>query len=322
LSESLEASLLAELRRAPERMLELPALADVTSASTDEARVVLAHLQEAGFPLAVSEDGSLSLGSDTPLHEWELRRSLRARLIGRSLRVFASVESTQDVVRKAVEEASEPGVVVVAEHQSSGRGRLGRRWEAPPGKNLMFSVAVCPPAETPASALTATWAVAVAQAIDRTYALGARIRWPNDVLLEGRKVAGILVEAMAGSPGERSFVIGTGVNVNAAPTGVPTSVSLGEVVGGPLDRTLLLLTLLEELDRWYDVMARGHLEEIESAWRARSSILGRHVSLQRGGQTYHGRVVDLSVRDGIILELGPGMTRAFAAEHVTLRLDG
>ena len=85
-----------------------------------------------------------------------------------------------------------------------------------------------------------------------------------------------------------------------------------------LDRTLLLVSLLRALDHWYDVLVRGHIEEVEDRWRARSTILGRQVTLEQEGERYRGRVVDLSVTEGIILELAPGLTRLFPPEHVTL----
>jgi biotin-(acetyl-CoA carboxylase) ligase len=118
--------------------------------------------------------------------------------------------------------------------------------------------------------------------------------------------------------GEEGFAVGVGVNVNASPEGVSRAGALAELVGRELDRTPLLVRLLEALDRWYDVLLRGHLEEVEVHWRARSSILGRQVTLEREGERYRGRVVDLSVTEGIILELAPGLTRLFPTEHVSL----
>jgi len=321
LTDRVEARLLAALRRAPTRSGRLEELAAAASSSPQEAEAAATRLRKAGFPLALSEAGVVSLGWDTPLHEGELRGSIRTRLIGRTLRVHGSVSSTQDVARKAFRVGGDPGLVLVAEHQRSGRGRLGRLWEAPAGKNLLFSVVVSPPETAPAAGLTITSAVAVAEAIDKRLHLDARIRWPNDVLVREKKVAGILVESVTRQPGERSFIVGVGLNVNAVPSGLPAAGCLSEAAGRGLDRTLLLLAVLEELDHWYEVLLRGHAEQVEARWRARSSILGRRVTLQREGQLYQGRVVDLSVGEGIILELGPGMTRVFPAEHVTLKAD-
>lgn len=270
-----------------------------------------------GFPLGFADPGQVLLGPDTPLHEEELRRTLRTRVIGRKIAVHGSVTSTQEVAREAVARGAEAGLVVAAEEQRVGRGRLGRRWLSPAGKNLLFSTVLFPPSGLGA-ALVATFAVAVAEAVGEACGLDAGIRWPNDVLVSERKVAGILVEAVARATGEEGFAVGVGVNVNASPEGVAGAGALAELVGRELDRTLLLVSLLRALDHWYDVLVRGHLEEVHAHWRARSTILGRQVTLEQEGERYRGRVVDLSVTEGIILELAPGLTRLFPPEHVTL----
>ncbi len=273
------------------------------------------------FPLEMSSDGVVTLGLDTPIHAGELRQTLRTRIIGRAVEVQREVTSTQDVAREAVGSGAEAGLVVVAEHQRAGRGRLGRTWLSEPGKNLLFSVVTFPHEGLPAAALTITSAVAVCEAIAEVLDLDARIRWPNDVLVEDAKVAGILVEGVsrpADRRGEQGLVVGVGVNVNSAPADVPGAGSLAGKVGRELDRTVLLTSLLCSLDHCYEVLLRGHSDEVERHWRARSSILGRQVVLEHEGHGYRGRVVDLSVTEGIILELASGVTRLFPPEHVTL----
>ena len=281
----------------------------------------LAALAGRRFPLEVSSDGVVTLGPDTPIHAGELRESLRTRLVGRALEVHTEVDSTQDVARKAAGSGGEAGLVVVAEHQRRGRGRLGRRWLSQPGKDLVFSVVTFPPEGLSATALTITSAVAVCEAVCEALDLDARIRWPNDVLVEDAKVAGILVEGVSGPAGqgaERGLVVGVGVNVNSAPADVPGAGSLAGKAGRELDRTVLLLRILRGLDHWYEVLLRGGSDEVERHWRGRSSILGRQVVLEHEGHRYSGRVVDLSVTEGIILELAPGVSRLFPPEHVTL----
>ena len=99
---------------------------------------------------------------------------------------------------------------------------------------------------------------------------------------------------------------------------MPGAGCLAEEAGRPLDRTSLLVSILTSLDHWYEILLQGRADEVEARWRARSSILGRQVTLEKEGRRYHGRVVDLSVTEGIILELAPGMTRLFTSEHITL----
>ena len=316
--------MLAALRSAPGRSATLSSLAEASSASPEQVAGVLEGLARRGFPVEVSAAVGVRLGPDTPLHPGELRRTLRTRLVGRRVEVYREVDSTQEAAREAAARGAEAGLVVVAEHQRAGRGRLGRRWLSSAGRNLLASVLTFPPEAVPATALTITSAVAVAEAVAQGLALEARIRWPNDVLLGGRKVAGILVEGVRspepreGSPGEAGFVIGLGLNVNGRPAEVPGAGSLAEAAGREVDRTTLLVAVLRALDHWYEVLLRGHSDEVEVRWRARSSILGRQVTLEKEGQHYRGRVVDLSVTEGIILELAPGVTRLFTSEHITL----
>lgn len=296
-------------------------LAVAVRSSQEEVSGAVEALVGRHFPLEVSSDGVVTLGPDTPIHAGELKESLRTRLVGRALEVYREVGSTQDVARKAVENGAEAGLVVVAEHQRGGRGRLGRRWLSRPGKDLLLSVVTFPPEGLRATALTITSAVAVCEAIAEVLELDARIRWPNDVLVEDAKVAGILVEGVsrpAHRRGEQGLVVGVGVNVNSAPADVPGVGSLAGKAGRELDRTVLLLPVLRGLDHWYEVLLRGHSDEVERHWRARSSILGRQVVLEHDGHRYRGRVVDLSVTEGIILELASGVTRLFPPEHVTL----
>jgi len=219
-------------------------------------------LAERGFPVELSEDGRVSLGPDTPLHPEELRQTLRTRVIGRRLEVHREVSSTQVLAREAVRCGAPPGLVVVAEYQSEGRGRMGRRWLSPPGQNLLCSLVVSPPEDLPPAALTITSAVAVAEALAEAHGVEVQIRWPNDILVEGKKGAGILVEATEQPTGERALIIGVGVNVNAPPGEIAGTTALREPLGQRLDRTLVLVSVLEALDHWYEVLLRGQAEEI------------------------------------------------------------
>jgi BirA family transcriptional regulator, biotin operon repressor / biotin---[acetyl-CoA-carboxylase] ligase len=191
-----------------------------------------------------------------------------------------SVASTQELAR------SHPiGTVVVADHQELGRGRLGRRWEAPPGTALLASF-VMP--FHPLAPLVAGVAAAAASGPQ------VRLKWPNDLLLEGRKLGGILVEAS----GERC-VVGIGINLSWAP---PGAALLGT------ERELLLARLVAELEGWWVVAAA----EVLAAWRARSDTLGRRVRVELGAEAFEGVAEDIA-EDGSLVVGG----RSVAAGDVT-----
>jgi BirA family biotin operon repressor/biotin-[acetyl-CoA-carboxylase] ligase len=179
------------------------------------------------------------------------------RLRGRFGRPYLYVEETPSTQRLLGEEYRE-GAVAVTEEQSEGRGRLGRRWHSPPGVSLLFSILLEPPVETarlPELSLVA--GEACAGAIAAATGTTPEIKLPNDVLISGRKVAGILAEAREGR-----VVLGIGVNVNVPEEELPTEVdvpatSLLAETGRELDRAELLVELLDRLERAYDAWARG-----------------------------------------------------------------
>jgi BirA family biotin operon repressor/biotin-[acetyl-CoA-carboxylase] ligase len=191
-----------------------------------------------------------------------------------------AVPSTQDVARLLP-----VGTVVVAEHQTAGRGRLGRRWEAPPGCALLASWVM------PAHEL-APFAAGVAAAI----ACGdeVRLKWPNDLLLEGRKLGGILVERTG-----HKCVVGTGINLRWAPPGAALLVGM--------DRDELIARMEAEMTMWFATEAAV----LMAAWRARADTLGRRVRVQLSGETFEGVAEDVRP-DGTLIVAG----RAFAAGDV------
>ncbi len=190
-----------------------------------------------------------------------------------------AVPSTQDVARQLP-----VGTVVVAEHQTAGRGRLGRRWEAPPGSALLASWVMPVHELAPFAA-----GVATAQACGEH----VRLKWPNDLLLGGRKLGGILVERTG-----HKCIVGTGVNLHWAPPGAAT---LG------VDRDELVVRMGTEMTRWFAAPA----VEVLAAWRERSDTLGRRVRVQLSGETVEGIAEDVGP-DGTLIVAG----RSFAAGDV------
>jgi BirA family biotin operon repressor/biotin-[acetyl-CoA-carboxylase] ligase len=180
-------------------------------------------------------------------------------------------ESTQLLVDTSLPE----GALVVADHQTAGRGRLGRSWEAPPGKALLFSILLKPPAERPPPELSLVAGVAVADALERLLGLAVQIKWPNDVMLRRRKIAGCLAETRDGA-----VVLGIGVNVAQTADELPENAgSVLTLTGRTADREQVLAAILDGLDGRYAAWRDGGLDAVYDGLGPRDFLRGRRVTV-------------------------------------------
>lgn len=251
--------------------------------------------------------------------------TLQAALGDRPFRYFPTVNSTQDLARAwAVEDPPAPaGAVVVTEYQATGRGRQGRAWVSPPGKSIMFSVILRPqvqPEHIPL--LTIAAGVAVAESLAPLVS-AVTLKWPNDVLLAGRKVCGILSEATWSGPDLVAVATGIGLNVrtdftNSGLEAVATS--LEHVTGQSIDRRTLLASLLEHLDRQAGEVGSAALLDAYSNWLG---TLGQRVTVTAnpaGTQPdrFSGVAEAVSADGGLIVRLDSGEQRHILAADVSL----
>lgn len=222
---------------------------------------------------------------------------LRGRF-GRPYLYLEQTETTQHMLDAAQPE----GAVAVAEEQTDGRGRMGRRWEAPAGSSILVSTLLRPPAERRPAELTLVAGVATAVVIERATGLAAQIKWPNDVMLDRRKVAGGLAELKDGA-----VVLGIGININQRPGDFPTETkvqagSLRSVTGREYERGPILADLLLELEQRYDAWREGGLESLYEDLGARDFLRGRRVSVDGIAGT-----AQMITRDGrLAVETGSG----------------
>jgi BirA family biotin operon repressor/biotin-[acetyl-CoA-carboxylase] ligase len=191
--------------------------------------------------------------------------------LGRLRLDVESCESTQVLVDTSLPE----GALVVADHQTAGRGRLGRSWEAPPGKALLFSILLRPPSERNVPELSLVAGIAVADALERTLGLSVQLKWPNDVMLRRRKVAGCLAEVRDGV-----VVLGIGLNVNQTREELPEHAgSLLTLTGRETDREKLLSALLQDLEARYSDWSEGGLDAVYEGLGPRDFLRGRRVNV-------------------------------------------
>jgi BirA family transcriptional regulator, biotin operon repressor / biotin---[acetyl-CoA-carboxylase] ligase len=227
-------------------------------------------------------------------------------VIGRDIRVFEETNSTNDVVEKLARDGVKEGVVVFAEAQSRGRGRLGRKWLSPPRRGLWFSVLLRPDLRPQAATqLTVAAATALCRAIRAQTELKPKVKWPNDILINGRKVAGVLTELAAEIDHVKHLILGIGVDVNLSASEFPVELkkiatSLKIESGRHLNRLDLAAAILRELDADYQCIQRGRFAEVADEWEEQCITLGHRVRIHIGPREVAGRAEALD-DDGALL---------------------
>ncbi len=298
-------ALLRKLREAGGGFVTLGELGD------DPASVRLDLDEIEAFGFAIERHpyrGAAYLGPSPRLCPDQIEWELGTRRVGRRVAVWNRVTSTNDLAARASASAANEGLVILAEEQTAGRGSRGRAWTAPPGSSILMSVLLFPPAPLQDPAwLTAMAAVAVAGVVSEATGRDARIKWPNDVRVDGRKVAGILVERGQGT------VIGIGLNVNLDGDDFPeglreSATSLRRLLGRPLDRSEVVRDLLRRLDHGFDRSIAHGPGWLDGAYRRHSEHLGHEVDVATAAGTVGGRLGDLDLRAG--LSVGPCRDRA------------
>ena len=271
-------------------------------------------------PIPVLKCGSHLFTGAELVADASLTRTFAACLPGPPLSgplvALGAVSSTQHLALRLAATGAPEGTVVLADHQTAGHGRRGRRWFAPPGTALLFSVLLRPslaPARWPELTLAA--ACAVADGIEAVTGAEPRLRWPNDVLVAGRKVSGVLADGIGGP--EPCVIIGIGINVSRPPGGWPPefasiAVALAEV-GPPVGRETVLAAVLRRLAARYRELVRDGFGPVRDAWRRRG-LLGATVT----GPAGPGIADDLASDGGLVVRRPDGSRVTIVAGEVEL----
>jgi BirA family biotin operon repressor/biotin-[acetyl-CoA-carboxylase] ligase len=233
-----------------------------------------------------------------------------------TIRRFATLDSTNRWLLDEARAGAPAGLTVVADHQSAGRGRRGRAWDAPPGSSLLVSVLLRPTlAADRLHLLTMAAALALADAVERVADVRAGLKWPNDLVIGDRKVAGLLAEADLSAGGEvRALVLGVGCNVQwdefpPELTAVATACNLE--AGAPVDRARVLDAFLDRLG-----VRLGALDQVVADYEARSATLGRRVRVDLGEEVVEGEATGVDDHGRLLLRLQGGAVRAVAVGDV------
>ncbi|AWB44982.1 biotin--[acetyl-CoA-carboxylase] ligase [Paenibacillus sp. CAA11] len=265
-------------------------------------------LREVGYSFeAVSRKGYLMTGVPDRLDPASLLGSLQTKRLGRALKVVEITGSTQEEARMLADQGASEGALVIAEEQTAGRGRMGRKWFSPPGKGLWMSVLLRPSLPlTAAPQLTLLTAVAVCQAIRTVAGVDAGIKWPNDILIQGRKTCGILLESVTEEERIRYCIAGIGIDVNVTQDELPADLqeimtSLKIAAGKSMDRAVLAGTVMNELEGLYDLYLAEGFRPIAHLWEALSVSINRTLIVNTPRGEVKGQAVSLDESGALIL---------------------
>jgi biotin-[acetyl-CoA-carboxylase] ligase BirA-like protein len=262
------------------------------------------------------------MAESSRINPYEIRKCLRTRILGQSGLYFRSLTSTNDTAKQLASSGVKEGTIVLAESQSRGKGRLGRKWFSPEG-GLWFSVILRPRIKPKhALKLTLLGSVATVKTLNELYEIGAEIKWPNDILINRGKVCGVLTEASIKGRNLSFAVLGFGINANLDPEVFPrhfrdSVATLKTQLGKKISREILLCELLENVEICYDLFKKGKFETILDDWRKLSGFLGSHVRIFDGQRSIEGTALDLDADGALIIRLRDQNVRRVVSGDVT-----
>ncbi len=279
---------------------------------SEDIEECIAQLERLGFPLVRDPGGGVSLLPGVDILD---RAFIRSRVgsipIGYEIHYHLETGSTNDLAMEAARSGAPHGSVFISEHQTRGRGRLGRSWFSPPGSGLWFSVVLRPGLRLADSwMVTLGAATAIARAVESTCGIAPNLKWPNDLRYRGKKICGILTEAVPLRGKLDVAVLGIGINVNQDTRELPldlqgSTISLKQATGRAVSRSELLATVLEELDLTIKNLNPGIVRE---AWLSRTDMLGAEVCVIVEKRTITGVAVDLTSKGALVVrDSGGGM---------------
>jgi len=280
-------------------------------------------LREMGFEIeAKSSQGYRLLATPDLLLATDIDRNLNTQVIGKAVVSHAEIDSTNILARQLADGDAPEGTVVIADRQFAGRGRLGRQWESPAGVNIYCSIILRPqiPLQQ-APQLTFLSAVAVAETLNELCQLNAEVKWPNDILVDGAKISGLLNEMNAETEQIHFVILGIGINLNMLTEQFPPDLHYPATsafleTGKQVDRLFFLQTFLRRLDTYYLELKHQGFAPIRRRWEKLCNIMNRQVEVDGGTNLISGTVVGLDVDGALRLQLESGMVERVLAGDV------
>lgn len=247
----------------------------------------------------------------------QIKAQLKTKRVGRKILIFSRTASTNDIAAEYAKNKRNDGLAVFAEEQTAGRGRAGSKWHSGRSDSILCSILLTD-CTLNGELLSLTCAVAVAETIGKS----AKIKWPNDIILNGKKVAGILLESKIKDKSGNTYIIGIGINCHQTPDSFPpelrhpaTSIDIESRT--VCDRILLAKRLLTVLDHWLEIAGQASKKVIDR-WRKLSVQLGHRVALVFNGTKFVGNCIGIDPEKGLIVQLDTGGVRMFDAVHTAI----
>jgi BirA family biotin operon repressor/biotin-[acetyl-CoA-carboxylase] ligase len=240
---------------------------------------------------------------------------------GKNIHFFEEVSSTNDVAKELALEGTPEWTIVVAEKQFNGRGRFGRKWVSPKG-GLWFSLVLRPKISiNEAFKLTSLTAVSIVNTLEKDYEIKARIKWPNDIFVNGKKVCGVLTETASTDQVLDYVIIGIGINVNNAPSSLPDEIqknttSLMTEKGEEINTERFLTKLLQQMEEYY--RDPWKLDKVIGEWKRLDSVLGKKVIVSEGNESYTGEAVDVDDLGVLMVKLSDGSVKRVTSASISL----
>jgi len=308
-SEKLADDILLTIRKQRGRKVAASSLSKKFKASIKEVDESLKKIKDWGYRLKISKDhGVTFMAAPDVLSDTEISFGLKSKLFGKNILAYRKVKSTNDLADDVAEKGAVEGTIITTEQQTSGRGRLGRSWHSPPGSGIYVSFIIRPgfsPENAPG--ISVMTALALAETLAGFCPGKVKIKWPNDVMISDRKVAGILTELSAEKGKINHLIVGVGINVNQKKDDFPeelrkTATSLRLIMRKKVRRAALLQNFLKTFEKEYSQYKKTHLKKANRRLRRYSYLLNRTITLVLGKEKLTGKVIDIDGQGRLIIE--------------------
>lgn len=310
------------LRRQQEQSISTERLAMDLQLTRPRIEQAIESLRRRGYQIKNGRAGYEFTEPERPLSAGDIKEGLPTTAIGQVVHCFDQIDSTNSRAFRLAEKGAAHGTLVVAEVQTKGRGRLQRSWFSPPGLGVWLSVVLRPaikPADAPSFSLVA--GLSLAQTIEEELKLSPKLKWPNDCLLDGKKVAGILTELSTDQGSVRFLILGVGINIHQRENDFPpelrrSAISLAMASKVRPDRLEFLQAFLGRLENDYEKFVREGLTPFIDDYTTRCSLIDCEIDVRMGNRTVSGRVLRINSTGALVLESG-GAELVLAAGEVT-----
>jgi BirA family biotin operon repressor/biotin-[acetyl-CoA-carboxylase] ligase len=283
-------------------------------------------IKEAGYVIeAISRKGYRIISSPDILTFEEIKNFLTTKYIGKKIIHYESINSTNSKAKELAEKNEEHGTVIISEEQTLGRGRLGRNWVSPKYKGIWMSIILRPNIITQSASLITLVGAAATQRAIKKMEIETSIKWPNDIVINSKKVCGILTEMSGEIDHINYLVMGIGINVNLEEEDIPMDIkniatSLKLETGKHIDRKLLLANILNEFEDLYnDFVLNGNIKETIDICRKNSILIGKEIQLVNRGKVKIAKAIDISDKGELIIENDQGIIELIVSGEVSIR---